>query len=221
MLRKFSAELIGTFFLTLTICLAPNPIAIGAMLMAMVYCAGHISGGHFNPAVTLAVWLRGKLAARLVPVYMLAQTAGAALAALLFYYLTAGADMAGHLFVYKSSEKYSDALWKAGLAESLFAFVLCWVVLTLATSSKLRGNFAYGVAIGFTLMACIFGSEGVSGGVLNPAIALGTTFFNSITLHAMPNKAELIVLAIYAVAPLLGGAAAALVFAGLNPDETY
>jgi aquaporin Z len=88
-MKKYFAELIGTFFLVLTIgCTvighgagALAPLAIGSALMVMVFAGGHISGGHFNPAVTLGVWLRGKCETKDVVPYMIFQIVGAVLAA--------------------------------------------------------------------------------------------------------------------------------------------
>ena len=82
-MNKYLTEFIGTFFLVLTIGLSVlggtpmAPLAIGAVLMVMVYMGGHVSGGHYNPAVSLAVLLRGKLQARDVVPYMTAQVLGA------------------------------------------------------------------------------------------------------------------------------------------------
>jgi aquaporin Z len=83
-MRNYLMEFIGTMFLVLTVGLSGDPIAIGIVLMVMVYMGGHISGGHYNPAVTLAVWMRGKIAAGQVPGYMIAQVLGGFVAALIF-----------------------------------------------------------------------------------------------------------------------------------------
>src|SRR5207302_6309098 len=90
-MNKYIAEFIGTFFLVLTIgCTVVGagtgviaPLAIGAALMVMVYAGGHISGGHYNPAVTLGILIRGKVQPTDVVPYMVAQFAGAAVAALI------------------------------------------------------------------------------------------------------------------------------------------
>src|SRR5512135_3665604 len=94
-MNKYITEFIGTFFLVLTVgCTVViggagviAPLAIGSALMVMVYAGGHISGGHFNPAVTLGVYIRGRCPAKDVAPYWIAQLAGAALAAVVVNYL--------------------------------------------------------------------------------------------------------------------------------------
>lgn len=213
MVRRAVAELVGTFFLVLTVCITGNPLAVGAMLMAMVYVVGHVSGAHLNPAVSLAVWLRGKLALKQMLASMAAQVVGAVLAAEAYYLLTANS------FIVAPHEGF--ALWQVGLVETLFTFAFCLVVLTVATSAKFRGNFAYGAAIGFTLMACIFAGSAFSGGVYNPAIPVASTLLNAFLMGVAPAADVLNHLALYVVAPLLGGALAAYAFCYLNPDESY
>src|SRR5687768_1410392 len=94
-MRKYLVEFIGTFFLVLTVgntvinggAGVIPPLAIGSMLMVMIFAGGHISGGHFNPAVTLAVWIRGKCPTSDVPGYMLAQVAAGLVAAFLVLFM--------------------------------------------------------------------------------------------------------------------------------------
>src|SRR5215216_6581341 len=123
MARKLVVEAIGTFFLVLTITLVVSagiplaPLAIGSVLMVMIYAGGHISGAHYNPAVTLAVWLRGKTPTRDVLPYMACQVIGAALAAAVVGILYgAGKPM------------LINNVPQALLAEFLFTFALAYVV---------------------------------------------------------------------------------------------
>jgi glycerol uptake facilitator-like aquaporin len=135
--EKYLVELIGTFFLVFTIgmtVLAPGagplaPLAIGAALMVMIYAGGHISGAHFNPAVTLSVWLRGKCPTCDVAGYMVSQIVGAVVAAFAVLYLKGNPVLppAGEL-------KVGPAL----LAEFLGTFALCWVILNTATAKARR-----------------------------------------------------------------------------------
>lgn len=170
-MQKYLVEFIGTFFLVLTIGLAviePGagafaPIAIGAVLMVMVYAGGHISGAHYNPAVTLAVFMRGKCDAKDVVPYWVSQIAGAFVAAMIIKYLKAGA------VVVAGSPEVGPAL----VAEILFTFALAYVVLNVATSPDNDGNSFYGLAIGFTVTVGAFAVGGISGGVFNPAVAVG------------------------------------------------
>src|SRR5580700_5961649 len=172
MLRKLIVELIGTFFLVFTVgqcVLAPGagalaPIAIGASLMVMIYAGGHISGGHYNPAVSTAVWIRGKCPIWDYVGYIIAQLIGACLAAGATLYLKSGAGGATPGVV-----NVGPAL----LAEFLFTFALCYVVLNVATCDSVAANSYYGLAIGSTVMVGAFAVGGVSGGAFNPAVALG------------------------------------------------
>lgn len=207
-MRNMLTEGIGTFFLVLVVGLtviAPGagmmaPLAIGAMLMVMVYAGGHISGGHYNPAVTLAVWLRGKCPAKDVPAYLGAQVAGAVLAALAAGWLTRGSVVA---------PMQPEAL-PALLAETLFTFALAFVVLNVATAKKTAGNSYFGLAIGLTVTAGAYAAGPISGGVFNPAVAVGLTLLG---LSAAGD------LWIFLAANLAGGALAALAFRAVNPRD--
>jgi aquaporin Z len=207
-MNKYLTEFIGTFFLVLTVgcCVviggagAMAPLAIGSALMVMIYAGGHISGAHYNPAVTLGVWMRGKCPTPDVFPYWIAQFAGATLAALVINYLKGDA-------VAKPLElKIGPAL----LAELLFTFALVYVVLNSATAKATAGNSFYGLAIGFTVMTGAFAVGGISGGAFNPAVAVGISFMG---VSPWPN------LWIYLVANSLGGLLAAMTFKCLNPDD--
>jgi Glycerol uptake facilitator and related permeases (Major Intrinsic Protein Family) len=170
-MNKYLAEFIGTFFLVLTIgCTGIGagasviaPLAIGAALMVMVFAGGHISGAHYNPAVTLGVLIRGKVKAADAIPYIIAQIAGAALAALIVSkFLRAG------IAVTPIAPKIGPAL----LAEFLFTFALVYVVLNAATAEGTSGNSFYGLAIGMTVMTGAFAVGDISGGAFNPAVAV-------------------------------------------------
>src|SRR4051795_8574819 len=171
-MNKYIAEFIGTFFLVLTIgCTVIGagssviaPLAIGAALMVMVYAGGHISGAHYNPAVTLAVLIRGKVLVTDVIPYIIAQVAGAAVAALVVSKcLRAGVVVT----------PIAPVVGPALLAEFLFTFALVYVVLNAATAEGTSGNSFYGLAIGMTVMTGAFAVGDISGGAFNPAVALG------------------------------------------------
>jgi len=200
-------EFIGTFFLVLTIGLTviPGnagviaPLAIGSVLMALVYAGGHISGAHYNPAVTLAVLMRGKCAISEVPIYLVAQIGGAAAAAFTAQFLVGPGTAAETIDVNKSL-----------VAELLFTFALAYVVLNVATAKGTSGNSFYGLAIGFIVMAGAFSVGSISGGAFNPAVAIaaplmGLMDWNNIWIHISADFA--------------GGALAAIVFNMLNPDD--
>lgn len=209
-MKQYLTELIGTFFLVLTFGLTTidgtplAPLAIGSALMVMVYMGAHISGAHYNPAVTLAVFLRGKMEARDVAPYMIAQVVGAFLAGGAVYLIV--------------KEAFAPAPGGEGnlpgvlLAEFLFTFALALVVLHSTTAKGTEGNSFYGLAIGFTMMTGVFAVGLVSGGAFNPAIGLGP-----ILMSAILAGGTLSYLWIYLVAPLAGGAVAALVFKAQHP----
>jgi aquaporin Z len=168
--------------------------------MVMVYAGGHISGGHYNPAVTLAVWMRGRCPAQDVPFYMIAQWLAAAAAGLLSLYLKGNPAMT----------PMTPNVVYALIVEFLFTFALAYVVLNTATSKNTAGNSYYGLAIGFTVVIAAYSAGAISGGAFNPAIALGITVMG---ISAASN------IWIFLVADFLGGAAAALVFNAINPDD--
>src|SRR6185503_82442 len=161
------------------------------------------SGGHYNPAVSLAALVRGRLkAADLVP-YWIAQLLGAAVASGLA------------LFVINPPEQHPSALtgralFAALVAELVFTFALAFVVLNVATSKDHPNNSFYGLAIGFTVLAGAVTVGGVSGGVFNPAVAVGVSIVGLVSWSLLP---------VYLVATLLGGAVAAFVFRALNPAD--
>jgi aquaporin Z len=201
-MRKYVVELIGTFFLVLTVGttvsagLAVAPLAIGAVLMAMIFAGGHVSGGHFNPAVSLGVFVRGKLAARDLLPYWAVQTAGGLLGAVVTRVLVAAPAKAPLL----------PAVGPALVGEFVFTFALVWVVLNVATAKDTEGNSFYGLAIGFTVTAGAFAVGGVSGAAFNPAVAIGAAAMGLVGWSAIW---------IYLLANLAAGAAAAAAFLAL------
>jgi aquaporin Z len=211
-MKKLIVELIGTFFLVLTVgaCVVnPNvgviaPIAIGSALMVMIFAGGHISGGHFNPAVTVAVTIRGRLPAIEAPGYIFAQLIGAALAAGAVYYLKGPnrvlSDAGGPIY----------GIGQIAFAEFLYTFALAYVVLNVATAKANAGNSFYGLAIGFTVVTGAFAVGAISGGAFNPAVATGC-----LIMGLIPGGNFLA----YIAAQLAAGALAAFVFRSLNPDD--
>lgn len=214
-MKNYVVEFIGTFFLVLVIGLtvvsaaagvsAPAagdmaPLAIGITLMVMVYAGGHISGGHYNPAVTLAVWMRGKCDTKDVVPYMLSQILGGIVAALVVSFQKGSPTVAA----------MTPDVAKSLLNEFLFTFALAYVVLNVATSKKNAGNSYYGLAIGCTVVAGAYAGGGISGGAYNPAVAVGITVMG---LSAFSN------IWIYLVGCFAGGALAAIIYKVVNPDE--
>ncbi len=204
-MKKYVTEFVGTFFLVLTIGLTViggspmAPLAIGCSLMIMVYMGGHVSGGHYNPAVSLALLLRGKLPSSEFVPYVVAQIAGA-LAAAWVAYLTTGRTFA------PEPSTTATAL-QALVVEIVYTFALVIVVLNTATHPAVKGNSFYGLAIGFTIVVAAFAGGPISGGAFNPAVGIGPTVF-----HAMLGSGTWRHLWLYVVGPLAGGAIAAGVY---------
>lgn len=207
---KLLTEFIGTFFLVLTVGLtvlngtAMAPLAIGSSLMVMVYMGGHISGGHYNPAVTLAVLVRGAMERRDVVPYWAAQVAGA-LAAAAIVQAVAGSTFA-------PAPGADSGTLAAVLVEVLFTFALALVVLNTATADETAGNSYFGLAIGFTVMVGAFAGGGISGGAFNPAVGTGPILWSAIS-----GGGSLGNLWLYLVGPLLGGWLAGIVFGLQHP----
>lgn len=205
---KYIYELIGTFFLVLTVgmtVLSPDssgllaPLAIGSVLAVMVYAGGHISGGHYNPAISLSVYLRGRLSLKNLGFYCLAQIIGAILAAWIVIYLKGTSQIAPMNF----------NVGRAFLAEFVFTFALCYVVLNTAYVRLTKDNSYYGFAIGFTVLAGAYAVGPISGGAFNPAVALGITILD---ISFWSN------LWVFLFANLIGGACAAFVFKKAHPE---
>ena len=207
-MNKYLVEFIGTFFLVFTVgmcVIKPDagsmaPLAIGGALMVMVYAGGHISGGHFNPAVTLAVWLRGKCPSADVPGYIASQVVAGIAAAFVARFLKGNPE----------TTPMDLQVVPALVAEFLGTFALCWVVLNTATAKATAGNSNYGLAIGFTVTVMAYAVGGISGGAFNPAVAVGIT-----VMHLVKGAN----LWIHLIADFGGGAAAALAFKALSVED--
>jgi len=207
-MNKYVTEFIGTFFLVLTIGCSvigggPHvvpPIAIGAILMVMVYAGGHVSGGHYNPAVTLGLWMRGRCDTADVAPYWIAQIVGALAAAFATKFMVGLPDGGGMV------PRPGPAL----LAEFLFTFALVYVVINVATAKGISGNPFYGVAIGMTVMTGAFSVGMVSGGAFNPAVAIGISTMGLIAPTSIW---------IHMVGDLAGAACAASLFKYMHPQD--
>jgi len=209
-MRKYVTEFIGTFGLVFTVGTAvltdPQlaPLAIGAVLMVLVYAGGHISGAHYNPAVSFGVFLRGRLPVNEMGMYWIAQFVAAFLAAWLARFTANPAT------VHTLSISGAHAALAALLAEFVFTFALVYVVLNVATSKDQPNNQFFGLAIGFTVGAGAFAVGAVSNAAFNPAVTFGAM------LMGLINWSDLW---IYLIAQALGAAVAAVVFRYLNPGD--
>jgi len=222
-IRVLLVELMGTYFLVLTIALSVGtflgnvntagslaPLAIGAVLSVMIFAGGHISGGHFNPAVTLAVYLSGrkKIDLKTSVMYAAVQFLGGTMGGVGAYSMTYAKGVA--------PDPNPTYLWSVFFAEYFYTFALCWVVLNTATTKSQKGNSFFGLAIGFTVLAGAIAVGDISGGVFNPAVATGLLLSNQ--LHGGSYMSSWWV---YLIAELLASATAALVFYVCNYGDEY
>jgi aquaporin Z len=207
--RKYLVEGIGTFFLVFAVAMSGltgsvyTPLAAGATLMVMVYAGGHISGGHFNPAVTMAVLWRRRIKIGDAVGYWIAQLGAGAIAAVVARTVVNPATV-------KTLHPVGHAFVAVAMVELLFTFALCYVVLNVATSKDQPHNQFYGLAVGFTVVAGAFAVGSISGGSFNPAVSLGAataSLFSWSTLW------------VYPVVEVGAGALAGLTFLALNPGD--
>jgi aquaporin Z len=209
---KYAVEAIGTFFLVFTVGAAVGsaspfaPLGIGAVLMVMIYAGGHLSGGHYNPAVTLAVFVRHRIGLRDAMAYWVVQFGAGLLAAVVVRTIVDPARTG-----IPSSMMLSGRIFVAAfVGELLFTFALCYVVLNVATSKHHPDNSFYGLAIGFTVVAGAFAVGTISGGAFNPAVTLGAAVMGMFAWST---------LWVYVLAQVVAGIAAGVSFLVLNPDD--
>lgn len=209
-MNKYITEFIGAFFWVLTVVLSANngtgvmaPVAIGAALAVMVYAGSHISGGHYNPAVTLALLMRGKVDRSDAIYYIVAQMLGGLVAAMMAVFLL---NCGGSMDIRPVQHNPLCSV----LAEFIGTFALAYVVLNVATTRSHSDNPYYGAAIGLTLTAMAYALGSVSGGAFNPTVALG------ISVAGMAYWGDLW---IYLAGALLGSAAAATVFGAVYREK--
>lgn len=210
-MKKLITEFIGTFFLILTIGMtvlggagSMAPVAIGTALMVMVYAGGHISGAHYNPAITLGVLIRGRIKTGEAISYIIIQIIGAVIAAFVVRYFI-GAEK-----IDAAAAAANPDAAKAVVAELIGTFALVFVVLNVATAKATAGNSYFGLAIGLTVTAMAYAFGSYSGGAFNPAVAVG------ITLMKMAQWGDFWM---YLVGCFGGGVIAAIVFRACNPVD--
>ena len=201
-MNKYITEFIGTMFLVMGAALG-GAVGAALALMIMVYAGGHISGAHYNPAVTLSVWMRGKIDLKNAMMYWIFQIVGGIVAALLVVYLFKE-EGSGNCGI------PTDGITRGIMAELLGTFALAYVVLNVATAKGTSGNSFYGLAIGATILAMAVGLGKFSGGAYNPAVAIGLSIQKTFCWDQIW---------MYLIGPLGGGALAAFVFSLNNPDD--
>ncbi|HEX9335370.1 MAG TPA: aquaporin [Pseudonocardiaceae bacterium] len=201
LLAKLLTEFVGTFVFLSVIALSGPlgqlaPLAIGSVLMVMVYMGGHVSGAHYNPAVTFGLFLRREIDALTMVLYWATQLLGA-ICAFIFGYL-----VSSHSPGIAPGSGVTTP--KAFAVEAVFTLALVLVVLNAAATRATKGNSFYGLAIGFTIVVAAFAGGPISGGAFNPAVGFGATF--GAAVYGSGGWSHLW---LYIVAPLLGAAVAA------------
>lgn len=197
--KKYITEFIGTFFLVLVIAFTGNPLAIGVVLTALVYMGGYISGAHYNPAVTVGLWMSKKIKSDIAIGYILTQFLASIVASAVYLVIH------GSPFIPEIAR--NATISSALLIEILFTFLLVSVVLHVAATEKTKGNDYFGIAIGFTVMAAAFAGGPISGGAFNPAVGVGPILFDITHISS-----HVISFVTYVVGPLLGGVLASVIY---------
>jgi len=214
-------EFCGTYMFVCTVGTAAKnssdaAFAIGSALMVLVYIGGHVSGGHFNPAVTLSILLSGRdlISQKDALLYMAAQFLGGLLGGMSAAGLVDDGIVLGPGVRVGTTENFSDG--QAFTAEFLYTALLAFTVLNVATVKSTAGNSFFGLAIGFAVVVGASAVGRISGGAFNPAIAFGITLSNSMFGN---NDTTAEHLWIYLIADFMGGAFASFVFYVTNPQE--
>lgn len=202
-MKNYIIEFIGTFFLVFTVALSGNPIAIGFILMAMIYMGGYISGAHYNPAVTLGLFVSGNIKWEIAKKYMAAQLFGGFVAAGIYSLVQK------NFFMPSPGENVS--MFSAFVIEVLFTFALVSVVHHVAANPKVKGNQYYGLAIGMTLLAAATAGGPISGGAFNPAVGVSPLIFDISTVTSHFGS-----ILLYTAGPMLGGALAGWAYKIVN-----
>ena len=223
-MRKYIAECIGTFVLTLLGCgtavflgcdtaagVVGTAVAFGLSVIAMAYTIGGISGCHINPAITLGVALSGRMSWKDAAGYWIGQVIGGLLAGailLLLVKVVAAPDLTGGLG--SNGVANAGGLGGAFLVEVLATFLFVLVVLGTTDAKVGAGNLA-GLAIGLTLVLVHLVCIRLTGTSVNPARSIGPALF--------AGGAALKDLWVFIVAPLIGGALSACAWCALAPKE--
>ncbi len=198
-MNKYIIEFIGTFFLVLIIGLTQNPLAIGFGVTALVYMGAHISGAHYNPAVSIAMLIRSEIGFNDFFKYVGAQVLGSAFAAYIVYAISSNIVIQPNL---------DESVYAILLAELLFTYLLILVILNIACHPKVDGNSFYGLAYGLTVMVGIYAVGPLSGGVFNPAVSIGPSIIDLIT----DGGTSQYFVWYYLTAPIIGSVLAVITF---------
>lgn len=224
LLGTYFAELVGTFGWVLTLALVSvrnesifnisdatnmTPLPIGFMFTSIIFTFGYISGSHFNPAVSIAVFLVRQMQLTQCCAYILCQLAGGLAAGVVAMIIQGNKD----IFVPSVSNSYVSS---GIFSELIFTFAMCLVVLNIAYSRQ-SGNFFYGFAVGMTISAGSASAGRISGGAFNPAAASGLQLAMCLAGRCDDLKS----IWVYWLAPVVGAILAAILFSQMvQPAET-
>lgn len=203
-MRKYVMEAIGTFFLSIAMGLTGNALAIGLMLAVMIYTGMHISGAHFNPAISFAYFIRRKITFNTFSGYLISQTLGAFAAGGVILFLAND--------VFYVEPPVATDIYQQGVAELLLTMALVLAYLNVASSKVLASGKSYGLVIGLVLSGMIYLGDTVSGAIFNPAVSIGLSAVDFLAIQGSSFQ----FIPLYTLAPLAGASLAALLYQYLN-----
>lgn len=206
-MKQYLVEAVGTFFVALAIILTGGEaLAIGLMVMAMMYMGAHISGGHFNPIVTVTTWARGGMIQGSVLGYLVAQAIGALATGALVY--------VGTGFLWRFPSQTGLNVGASMVLEFLVSFVFASAVLAITTTDRVRGSGLAALLVGLSLTAAI----SIAGVLVNPALGVCSLIFSLIAGDVSTVLNNLI---IQIIGALLGAVIAAVWFKHINKPDIH
>lgn len=216
-MNKLIAEFLGSLVVCATALVSRDGLATACALAAVTYAFGYVSGGHFNPAVSVAVWLRGRMSQTEMVRYFAAQFTGGLAAFVVFKLLGGGSGAVAKIAALAAlnaaagnAEASGGGMGALIASEFLFTALLATVILHTTTSKQLAGNQFYGLATGMCLLAGASCAGAASAWAFNPALGLGLV----LTGAAPPSW-----LLIHLLAGAAAGAAATTGYRLLNPND--
>ena len=190
-MKKYILELIGTFFIVFTVGLGSNPLAVGFAYISMIYIGFNISGAHYNPVISIVMFLKKKIDTKNLILYVLFQILGSCLAALSISVMKSNMQIQPVL---------ADSIYSVLFIEAIFTFFIVLAYIRV-TSEELKNNSFYGLVIGLPLIVGMFSASAVSGAVFNPAVSIGPSLIDIVTKDGVSQYFTWY----YLIGPILGG----------------
>jgi glycerol uptake facilitator-like aquaporin len=200
-------EAIGASFLVLAYGLTNNAFAIGFVLSALIFGGMHVSGAHFNPAISFAYWMKGDISFSTFAGYSLSHLLGAFAASGVLLMLTNS--------VFYVEPPTTTYFTQQASIEAIFTFLLAFAYIGLIPAEAIKASRINAIGIGITLSAAIIIGENISGAVYNPAISIGAAVVDFLAIHG----ASFSYILLYTSGPLLGAAVAGLLSRYLILDD--